>query len=254
LDVLVVLPWWVSVLSAVAVYIAFAIVIPAIVIGSSVLQGWALAAPTLAPVLSLILLAPAPISAFNAWRKRKLLDTQRDLTSIRALTWREFEELVAEAYRRQGYRVIENHRGGADGGVDIRLKKDGSLHLIQCKQWRSAKIGVRVVRELYGVMSAEHALRGVVISSGVFTQEAKNFAAGKPIDLIDGLEVAQLVRGVQAVPVNHPGTPEAVVTRLEACPQCGSTLVRRFARKGKNAGQEFIGCSSFPRCRYTQNI
>ena len=64
-----------------------------------------------------------------------------------------------------------------------RLRKNGALHLIQCKQWRSAKVGVRVVRELYGVMSAEQAFSGSVISSGVFTQEAKNFAAGKQIDL-----------------------------------------------------------------------
>jgi len=51
------------------------------------------------------------------------------------LSWKEFEELVAEAYRRMGYRVIENHGSGPDGGVDIRLEKNSHLHLVQCKQW-----------------------------------------------------------------------------------------------------------------------
>jgi DNA topoisomerase-1 len=32
-----------------------------------------------------------------------------------------------------------------------------------------------------------------------------------------------------------------------ACPQCGNDLVIRFGRHGK-----FIGCSTFPECRYTE--
>ena len=168
-DLLVVLPSWVSVITAAVVFLALAIVVPSLTIENPLLKGFASAAPKLAPVLSLLLLVPAPISAFHSWRKRKLLDSQRGIASTREISWREFEELVAEAYRRQGYQVLENHHGGADGGVDVRLRKDGALHLIQCKQWRSAKVGVRVVRELYGVMSAERAFSGSVISSGVFT-------------------------------------------------------------------------------------
>ena len=33
------------------------------------------------------------------------------------------------------------------------------------------------------------------------------------------------------------------------CPDCGATMVRRTARKGKHAGQDFWGCAKFPRCR-----
>lgn len=36
------------------------------------------------------------------------------------------------------------------------------------------------------------------------------------------------------------------------CPKCGSRLVLRTARRGANAGGQFWGCSSFPRCRYVQ--
>ncbi len=38
------------------------------------------------------------------------------------------------------------------------------------------------------------------------------------------------------------------------CPRCGSTLVLRIAKKGENAGKQFYGCSSFPKCKYIQNI
>ncbi len=38
------------------------------------------------------------------------------------------------------------------------------------------------------------------------------------------------------------------------CPRCGSALVLRTAKKGDNAGNQFYGCSAFPKCRYIQNI
>ncbi len=38
---------------------------------------------------------------------------------------------------------------------------------------------------------------------------------------------------------------------VERCPRCGSELVRRVARRGRDAGEPVMGCSGFPRCRYT---
>lgn len=38
------------------------------------------------------------------------------------------------------------------------------------------------------------------------------------------------------------------------CPLCGSPLVLRTAKKGKNVGQNFYGCSSFPKCKYIKNV
>ena len=38
------------------------------------------------------------------------------------------------------------------------------------------------------------------------------------------------------------------------CPRCGSALVLRTAKKGANAGNQFYGCSNFPKCRYVQKI
>jgi len=37
------------------------------------------------------------------------------------------------------------------------------------------------------------------------------------------------------------------------CPKCGSNLVERTAKKGPNAGNTFLGCESFPKCRFTKN-
>jgi len=38
------------------------------------------------------------------------------------------------------------------------------------------------------------------------------------------------------------------------CPKCGSELKQRQAKRGKSAGNYFLGCSNFPKCRYTKNM
>jgi hypothetical protein len=46
-------------------------------------------------------------------------------------------------------------------------------------------------------------------------------------------------------------TPPELPTSPGICPRCGKTLVSRVARKGKNVGAQFWGCSGFPKCRYS---
>ncbi len=43
------------------------------------------------------------------------------------------------------------------------------------------------------------------------------------------------------------------VDDTKVCPRCGKPLVVRTARSGSNAGKQFLGCSGFPKCRYTKN-
>jgi restriction system protein len=55
---------------------------------------------------------------------------------------------------------------------------------VQCKQWRAYKVGVEVVRELYGVMAAHGAAGGFVMTSGRFTDAANEFAQGRNMKLV----------------------------------------------------------------------
>lgn len=250
LDVLVEMPWQTSVVLSAVVFITFRFILPLLPIENPLLANIALMLHNFAFIFALILLVPAPISAFNANQKRKQIEAQKDINTIRELDWWQFEELVAEAYRRKGYSVVENQGPGPDGGVDIRLHKDGQTHLVQCKQWKSRKVGVPIVREMYGIMTAEKAASVTVVTSGIFTQEAKNFALGKPIDLVDGGQLTVMVRDVQTSDNVKKVEPAA----KQMCPQCGAELVLRTAQKGKNAGKQFRGCSSFPKCRYTEDV
>lgn len=245
-DLLLRAPWWVAVLLAGLVYLVMAIILPSLNTENPALKTVfnSLAIP--APYFALIILLAAPFSFLNARRKARQLDQQQDLNSIRQLHWRNFEELVAEAYRRQGYRVVEGDYG-ADGGIDLQLSKNGDITLVQCKQWRVQKVGVSVVREMFGVLTASHAAKVVIICSGYFTQESTAFSHNKPIELIDGHSLLALIRGVQ---------PSASVEAGEKpqCPRCGQALTERTAKRGQHAGQRFWGCSGFPQCRYTQEL
>lgn len=274
LTLLVQCPWWVSAILAGAAYVVLRFVVPELIpaTASPALRGAREAAPLVAPFLAFVLLVPAPLAAFRTWRERRLLDTQQDLTSIRALSWQAFEALVAEAYRRQGYTVTRTGGDGPDGGVDLTLKKDGNCLIVQCKQWRASRVGVQVVREVFGVMTAQHAQGAVIITSGLFTQEAKTFASGNPIDLVEGQQLADLVRSVQVGPsptpwrvvagadaAVHEASPAGAAATSEpskthaktSCPQCGAEMMLRTAQRGAHTGERFWGCSRFPGCRAT---
>ena len=245
-DLLFQAPWWVSVITAAITYVVMGHLLPSVETDNQLINMIFKALAIPAPYFALFILFIAPFSFFNARRKAKQLDAQRSIETIRQLHWRNFEELVAEAYRRQGYRVTEGGFG-ADGGIDLELRKGEELILVQCKQWKAQKVGVSVVREMFGVLTASNADKVVVICSGRFTQQAIDFASDKPVTLIDGNELLSLIHEVQT-------EPKVETVKQNVCPSCGSELVERQAKRGAHAGNAFLGCSAFPKCRYTEEL
>ncbi|MEX2605799.1 MAG: restriction endonuclease [Kiritimatiellia bacterium] len=167
------------------------------------------------------------------------------------------EILVGEAYRRQGYQIEEIGGGGADGGVDLILQNRKGKTLVQCKRWRTQRVGVDKVRELYGVVMAENAAAGILVTTGTFTHDAESFAKGKPLTLVNGTALEQLVRDVQPKTLQCQTEPEPQslgVSQEPLCPTCSEPMVRRTAKRGKNPGEEFRGCVKYPKCRGTRPV
>jgi restriction system protein len=172
--------------------------------------------------------------------------------AIDAMGWQDFEILVGEYFRRQGYGVHNNGGGGADGGVDVVLEQGTDCYLVQCKHWRAQRVGVQPVRELYGVMAAHGVAGGFVVTSGHFTEEALRFADGIDLTLIDG---RALLHGIRAQHGSDPSAAPADLSHPD-CPACGATMVLRQARNGPSAGKQFWGCSRYAqdRCRGTREL
>lgn len=252
-DMLMELPWWVGVIVAAIAYAGIGVVLPRQLSSNAILKNFVGICQPAAMMVALLCLVAAGVSAIRSWSRGRLLEGQKGIESIRALSWREFEHLVGEAYHRQGYVVEETGGGGADGGVDLTLRKGSEKTVVQCKRWRERQVGVNVVRELYGVMVAEGAVRGIIVSSGTFTPDAMAFASGKSLTLVDGPALETLVGSVQksAIPTAMPPPPS---TNSTACPTCGQPMVLRTAKKGDRAGSQFWGCSKYPACRGIRNI
>ena len=120
---------------------------------------------------------------------------------------------------------------------------------MQCKHWRNRKVGINVVREQFGIMVSAGVDEGFVVTSSQFTEDAYAFAKGKPLHLIDG----ELLRShLGAIASNRAQERKIDSEPSLACPTCGSEMKLRIARKGPNAGNEFWGCSQYPKCHGTR--
>ncbi len=278
------LPWWLGIILAVAsgLYLHSVAIEPlptyagtrqlSPMLINTIFKSMAMFGQFLVPM---IFLGGALGSLLGRRKRRKLLDSTATPggNTLLSISWVEFELLVGEALRRQGFSVQEAGGAGPDGGIDLVARRDGETYLVQCKQWRSVQVGVPVVRELYGAMAAEGAVGGFVISSGRFTKAAKEFASGRNLKLVDGdllnRWIADAKRVVAPAPITEPINlqprvepvvePEVkVATPLKetpvepeapACPHCRKAMVMRVARTGANAGGNFWGCSAYPKCR-----
>lgn len=278
MDLVAMLPWWTGVALALVSYLLLhrvasqAVLAPALPgqMGAMLTQTlWKTLATFGQYLLPVICLGGAGLSA---WRRKERKNLVVDVTQSKAsdvldgMSWREFEMLVGEGFRLQGYQVVETGGGGADGGVDLALTRPGKngaeKFLVQCKQWRAFKVGVDVVRELYGVMAAKGATGGFVVTSGRFTADAISFASGRNVTLVDGPKLHGLLRQAKAGIERSPARPAAassvqpsVTPRQESsCPLCSKPMARRTAKRGANAGGEFWGCTGYPACRGTRPI
>ena len=284
MDLVAMLPWWLGVMLALVSYLLLHSVASHQVVataqpgqvGAMVTQTlWKTLAGVGQYILPILCLGGAGMSA---WRRRVRQNIVTDVAQDKAtdaldgMSWREFEMLVGEGFRLQGYQVVETGAGGADGGVDLVLTKPGEnggeKFLVQCKQWRAFKVGVDVVRELYGVMAARGATGGFVVTSGRFTDEAVSFASGRNVNLVDGPKLHGLIRqakaGIDRSPARSGSSSSAAAApavppnpaQMQAanCPLCSKPMVRRTAKRGANAGSEFWGCTGYPACRGTRPI
>jgi restriction system protein len=256
------LPWKVGVASAVAIFVALhvvAIVTEAPVGAKTVAELGAvvqrafihLFAEVLQYIIPAGLLIGTTVGYFKQRQSGALFVAARanPKPAITSMSWRDFERLVGEVFRRQGFKVSGFGGKGPDGGVDLGLTKDARRYLVQCKHWRKRQVGVTVVRELNGVISAQGAHGGFVVTGGEFSREAREFAEACDIELIDGPKLEQLIAGIPSGNSARDLGIEVVAQTNPSCPLCGSDMIQRTAKKGQFAGQLFWGCGRYPKCR-----
>jgi restriction system protein len=147
-------------------------------------------------------------------------------------------------------------------GIPLRLGSIETKGVHVARRSKTSPLGdvfnlVAVFLWWVGVVAAKGAASGLVVTSGQFTANAQEFARGRNVTLLDGEKLfamlhaamAKIKKGAPAVGVPVvPGAP------APACPACGSTLIKRQAKRGGNAGNAFWGCSTYPKCRGTVQL
>jgi len=199
-----------ALLSAVALFGVAHVMLPAAQVADSalpetavpVLRGLTMTGMVLLPLLCLA------IGAMSGWLHYKDQRNYADMSSERGrfllqhLSWREFENLVAEFFRRKGFSVERRSGRLPEGGVDLVASIGEDRYLVQCKHWRVQRVGVAVVRDLCRIAENEGAAGIFVVTSGSFTDEARRFVEQNriAIELITGERLRQMIRGLDASP------------------------------------------------------
>jgi hypothetical protein len=138
-----------------------------------------------------------------------------------------FEGLVADYYRRQGYRVVECGTGGTkgrfDGGIDLKLYRDDEYIVVQCKRYTNSVVKHNDVHQLLGIMHTEGATRAIFINSGEYSRHALKKLQGIPnFQMIDGVQLREMFGSTEVA-----SEPIAVRDRIE--PTFGPTARRSAA-------------------------
>jgi hypothetical protein len=172
-----------------------------------------------------------------------------DVCTLNSLSWDNFELLIGEIFRRKGYGIEISSGLGADGGKDLTLRKDGELALVQCKKLAcSNRVTATQMRDFFGLIVAEGAAKGFFVTTGYFSADAKKFAMGKPIELLERSDVEALV-AERSVPGENlydiTSWIGAFASRVHIvqpiCPFCESPMkLRRGA-----FGRPFWGCTRY---------
>lgn len=173
--------------------------------------------------------------------------SDRDLIYwLRGMSPTEFEQYIAELFRRLGY-MTKSVGGSYDGGVDVIAEKDGVKHYIQCKKYFSKHVvGSPEIREFYGALADHYGNgEGWFIATNKFSPEAEKFAEDKPIILINQFKLAEYIRSAEKLGFDSRSQAKTDLN----CPKCDGLLVERNGKFGK-----FLGCSNFPKCEFTKKL
>ena len=120
--------------------------------------------------------------------------------NLAALDWEDFEHLVREVFETefaQGGGEVKVTQASRDGGVDaIAFDPDpirGGKTVIQAKRYTNT-VGVAAVRDLYGTVMNEGALKGILVTTSDYGPDAYAFAKDKPLTLLGGAQLLHLLQ------------------------------------------------------------
>jgi energy-coupling factor transporter ATP-binding protein EcfA2 len=146
---------------------------------------------------------PQLITDVHVVNKSLIEKVKRDPRGIHGITPREFEELVAELFQKEGYTVDvtkQTHDGGKDLFIIENRRVGKFIYYVECKRNAPDRpVGVNIIRELYGTVMADRVTAGIVVTSSYFSDSAKVFTekVSHQISLRDYVDLNEWIRGIE---------------------------------------------------------
>lgn len=110
----------------------------------------------------------------------------------------EFERYVGWVFDKLGFKTKVTQEAG-DHGLDIITSKDQGNYVVQVKRYKTEKlIGEEEVRNFYGSFVDTGAERGYFVTTSDYSKPAQEWAKNRPIELINGRELAKIVIGFES--------------------------------------------------------
>src|SRR5439155_853555 len=126
-------------------------------------------------------------------------DALDETFNIAAMDWEDFEHLIRELFEKefsQNGGEVKVTRASRDGGVDaVAFDPDpirGGKIVIQAKRYTNT-VGVSAVRDLYGTVHNEGAIKGILVTTADYGPDAYEFAKDKPLTLLNGSNLLHLL-------------------------------------------------------------
>jgi restriction system protein len=139
------------------------------------------------------------------------------MSAVRKMKWHNFELLVAEGFRLQGFSVT----GFAQGDADITLVKGQKKFCVQCRDWQVDKVGAAPIETLAGAMAKANADGGFVITAGEVSAEAAALATERKIQFVRGPSLLALLE--KAKETITTGVPAHMQWSASRVPSAGGT-------------------------------
>lgn len=175
-------PWWISIAIAAVLALVATALLPADYRAAGVLS-------------TLPFVVIGIMAARRQWRLPSKAEVARTTQAVSAMAWPAFAQRLEETFRRDGFAVQRLSTPAAD----FEIERQGRRMLVCARRWKSARIGLEVLRALQAAREAGDVSDALCICLGELTDNARPFAAEHRITIWQSTELAQALLGRVAV-------------------------------------------------------
>ncbi|MGW8041259.1 restriction endonuclease [Staphylococcus xylosus] len=160
----------------------------------------------------------------------------------------DFEIYLSVLFKELGYKAVVTN-GSHDFGADLILKKGKHKIVVQAKRYGYKKnVSIGAIQEVFASQRYHNADESWVITNSFFTKSALKLAKPCNVILKNRYDLVDWILKIQ--PNTSPEAIRKENVSNRSCPNCDHALKIRTSK----AGNQFIGCSNYPTCKYTENL